>query len=114
MKKIAFISQPLYFRSMYGASLDKSFIVKEFPSTIFDCNYDALLDFNADYDIFFRGEYVPKKVLDQLSGTKIALSSEPFPRYIDGHWDFTVDSLRRYAEFRNIRDKSYDYVFQHA
>lgn len=115
MKKIAFISQPEYFRALYENDLENDFIVKEFPFT-FDMSPDKLDDliaFEADYNIFFRGEFFPSEILDQLKGKKIAISSEPFPRKIDGHWEYTLDSIGRYGAFRNIRHKNFDYVFHY-
>lgn len=115
MKKIAFISQPEYFRFVYEHDLDAFFEVREFS---FDFKTTAaiwgeLVAYRADYYIFFRGEYFPDGVLERLGGIKIALSSEPFPRLIGGKWGYTLDSLRRYREFRQIRRKRFDYVFHY-
>ncbi len=114
-KKIAFVSQPEYFRFIYEHALDEQFAVREFPYH-FGMSEEELRDlvnFEADYYIFFRGEFFPEAVLRQLKGIKIALSSEPFPRKIDGKWEYTLDSWRRYFEFRSIRHKSFDYVFHY-
>jgi len=115
MKKIAFISQPEYFRFIYENYLDDIFEVREFPFN-FDMtenDFGELVDFEADYNFFFRGEFFPEKVLNRMKGLKIALSSEPFPRKINGKWDFTSDSIKRYLIFRKIRKKNFDYVFHY-
>lgn len=115
MKKIAFISQPEYFRFIYEHDLDDIFEVREFPYhfNTKESQLNALINFNADYNIFFRGEFFPNNVLQQLEGKKIALSSEPFPRKINGKWEYTLDSIKRYLDFRNIRGKDFDYVFHY-
>lgn len=114
-KRVAFVSQPEYFRFIYEHDLDGDFEVHEFPYH-FGMSVNELqdiVDFHADYYIFFRGEFFPEVVLRQLAGVKIALSSEPFPRKIKERWEYSLDSWRRYFEFRSIRNKSFDYVFHY-
>lgn len=52
-------------------------------------------------------------MLEELSGVKVALSSEPFPRVVEGKYEYTIDSIKRYFVFRNIRKKPFDYVFHY-
>ena len=115
MEKIAFVSQPEYFLYHYdGVRLD-NYEIKEFGFH-FDYGIDKfqeLINFNADYNFFFRGEFIPDSVIESLTGLKINLSSEPFPRKINSKWNFTKDSLIRYKVFRNIRKKHYDYLFHY-
>src|SRR3990172_4577230 len=113
--KIAFISQPEYFRFMYEHDLDDFADVREFKLTYtMDAGqFSDLLEYGADHNIFFRGEHVPGEVLRELKGVKINLSSEPFPREIDGHIEFTCDSLKRYRAFKEINNKPFDYVFHY-
>lgn len=113
--KIAFISQPEYFRFIYENELEDVADVMEFKynySMLAEA-FSSLIDFNADINFFFRGEFVPNVVLEQLRGKKVNLSSEPFPRVIDGRTVYTIDSLDRYLTFRTIQTKSYDYVFHY-
>jgi spore maturation protein CgeB len=115
MKKIAFIGQPEYFRAFYENDLNNIYEVKEF-SLNFNMNendFCELIDFNAHYNIFFRGEFIPNSVLQKLNGITIALSSEPFPSYIDGKLNFTYDSYKRFETFLAIKNKQYDYVFHY-
>lgn len=113
--KIAFISQPEYFRFIYEQSLDDFADVFEFKLRmgLRPEDFAALVAYQADYNFFFRGEFVPDGVLEQLSGCNVALSSEPFPRLIDGRYEYTLDSINRYLDFRSIRNKPYDYVFHY-
>lgn len=113
--KIAFVSQPEYFSFIYEHDLD------EF-SDVLEVNLqmgmggeilEPLIEYQADYNFFFRGEFVPDGVLEKLRGQKIALSSEPFPRVIDGRNEYTCDSISRYLDFRAIRNKPYDYLFHY-
>jgi hypothetical protein len=114
-KRIAFIAQPEYFRFIYENDLDNLFIVKEFNYShhMTQLLFNKLKSFDANYYFFFRGEYIPQEYLIQLKGTKINLSSEPFPRKINTHINFSFDSLKRYLHFRKIRQKSFDYVFHY-
>lgn len=113
--KIAFVSQPEYFRFVYEHDLDDLAEVREFKLTYsMDTEqFSDLLEYGADFNIFFRGEYVPSEVLQKLRGVKINLSSEPFPREINRHIEYTGDSLERYRSFRVIRNKPFDYVFHY-
>lgn len=115
MKKVAFIAQPEYFRFMYDNALNGDFVVREFPFTFHmdSREFLDLLQFDADYNVFFRGEFFPNDVLKKLRGVKIALSSEPFPRYIEDQWEYTRDSVGRYETFRVIKTKLFDYVFHY-
>ncbi len=114
-KKIAFIAQPEYFRFIYENDLDDIFEVREFSFNfnMSEGDFDELIEFNADYNIFFRGEFFPNTVLHKIRGIKVALSSEPFPRVINEKWEFTFDSISRYIVFRKIRNKLFDYVFHY-
>ena len=116
MKKVAFIAQPEYFRFTYERDLDDLFEVREFPFhySMTDEDFVDLLDFQADYNFFFRGEFFPEVTLKKIQGVKIALSSEPFPRRINNKWEYTLDSLKRYLVFRRIRDKAFNYIFHYS
>jgi len=114
--KVAFIGQPEYFRFCYETDLEAEYDVQEFPFTfeMDDQELESLVAFNADVNIFFRGEFFSNTILNRLNGKKIALSSEPFPRYISGKLEYTADSLQRYIDFRSrIRQKSFDHVFHY-
>lgn len=113
--KIAFIGQPEYFRFIYEKDLDEISEVKEFKLTytMEKKDFEELLNYSAEINFFFRGEYIPDEVLQNLSGIKVNLSSEPFPRQINKKLEYTKDSLNRYLEFRKIRNKAFDYIFHY-
>jgi spore maturation protein CgeB len=113
--KIAIISQPEYFRAFYENDLDPLGEVREFKFnyTMTEGDFLDLEEFDADFNFFFRGEFFPEGVLNRLQGHKIALSSEPFPNYVDGSLNYSSDSLRRFEEFKKIVTKSYDYIFHY-
>lgn len=113
--RVAIVTQPEYFRFMYEHELDSFADVFEFKLQIgLDCSdFKSLIEYQADYNFFFRGEYLPDGVLDRLTGVRIALSSEPFPRLVNGSYEYTIDSIRRYFLFRSIRNKPFDYVFHY-
>ncbi|MFI3220447.1 MAG: glycosyltransferase [Methylococcales bacterium] len=113
--KIAVFSQPEYFRFMYEHDLESFADVFEFKLQIglSASDFKPLIEYQADYNFFFRGEYLPDGVLEQITGVKIALSSEPFPRLVDGRYEYTKDSILRYFLFRSIRYKPFDYVFHY-
>ena len=113
--RIAFWSQPEYFRFMYEHDLDDFADVFELKMRIGMtlADFAPLIEFAPDYTFFFRGEYAPRDVLERLGGVKVALSSEPFPRYVEGRREQTADSVARYHVFRPIRNLPFDYVFHY-
>lgn len=114
--KIAFIGQPEYFRFCYEQDLSGLHEVREFPFTFGMREEDlaALAEFDADVNFFFRGEFFPASLLRRLRGRKVAFSSEPFPRELDGRLVYTRDSWGRYLDFRaRMRDQPFDYVFHY-
>lgn len=116
--KIAFVSQPEYFRFCYEQDLNDQpgFEFREFPFHfgMGESDFESLMQYKPDLTFFFRGEFANREVIRKLSGTKVAISSEPFPREINGKIEYTQDSLRRYLSFRSlIRELPYDYVFHY-
>lgn len=114
--KVAFVSQPEYFRFCYEKDLDTLWEVREFPFHfgMDEAGLDSLIAYAPEVTFFFRGEFVPQAVLKKLSGIKIAISSEPFPRDLNGRIEYTLDSVKRYLDFRSrIRRLPYDYVFHY-
>jgi Glycosyl transferases group 1 len=115
MRKVAYVCQTDYFWPHIAKDLGEefdTFVFRLFYDLTAD-DYRELIQFDADYNFFYRGEYVPEEVLRNLKGSKINLSSEPFPKLVDGNWDYTWDSVRRYLTFRVLRDKSFDFVYHY-
>lgn len=113
--KLAIVAQPEYFGFIYGNDLDEYYDVLYLPMR-FEVGADyfqPLIDFNADINFFFRGEFVPEGVLEKLKGLRVAWSSEPFPRYINRQLNCTTDSIGRMALFLTIKDKPFDYIFHY-
>jgi hypothetical protein len=115
IKKVAFITQPEYFDFHYKDELDHLYEVKYFLNSFSDdpSFFKNVIDFDADINVFFRGEIVPKEVLQSLTGVTVNLSSEPFPKIINRSFEYTEDSLNRFKFFLKILDKPYDYVFHY-
>ena len=114
--KIAFIGQPEYFKFCYENELDSIGEIREFDLnfSMQSCDFIALQEFDADINIFFRGEFVPIEILLQLRGIKVNLSSEIFPKYLDGKLILTSDSLNRYKKFSmQMSKKIFDYIFHY-
>jgi len=112
---VAFISQPEYFRFMYENELDGIANVREFSYkfNMTKMDFSELLEYDPDLVIVFRGEFFPEEVLNELTGIKVNLSSEPFPRQIEEKYEFSNDSLCRFNLFSNIKKRSFDYIFHY-
>jgi hypothetical protein len=115
IRKVAFIAQPEYFDFHYREELEDLYEVKYFPNSFSGdpSHFDGVVAFDADINIFFRGELVPAETLHSLSGIKVNLSSEPFPKLINRSFQYTHDSLERFQFFLRIFDLPYDYIFHY-
>jgi len=111
MKNIAFVSQPQYFsctipRQMAGF---KIFEVKVNFEPGDPTRYYPCLELNEkekiDYWVFFRGEFVPQEILQQVSGKKINISTEPIGRediqrqYLTVNKNFYIEHFKQFDYF---------------
>lgn len=113
--RIAFIGQHEYFRIHYGDDLSAAHEVFET-----DFHYGMSLDefrdliaFKPEITFFFRGEFVPDGLLKRLSGVTVNLSSEPFPKVVEGRLHSNDSFVERLRTFLTIADKGFDYVFHY-
>lgn len=115
ISKVAFIAQPEYFDFHYRDVLEDEYNVKYFQNSFSEDPqfFRELVDFDADINIFFRGELVPAGVLNALSGIRVNMSSEPFPKILNRSIIYTADSLERFQFFLRIFDRPYDYIFHY-
>jgi hypothetical protein len=84
-----------------------------FNSCIEERTLQELGEYKPDFSLFFRGEFVSRESLSRIPGIKVAFSSEPFPRMLEGKLVYTVDSIGRYRVFSRIRETPFDYVFHY-
>ena len=119
--KLAFVGQLEYNAPLYETDLDDLYVVRRF-SPIFDpaAGHEAtastmgpLLDFNPDVAVFFRPEYFSNSLLSRLKCVKIGISTEPFPKYIDDKFHFTLDSIGRFKLFLKAAELSFKYIFHY-
>jgi len=75
--------------------------------------YSALTAFAPDITVVFRGEFMPPAVIERLPGVRIAISTEPMPKWLDEQWNYTSDSLRRFEKFLKVFERKFDYVFHY-
>lgn len=115
ISKVAFIAQPEYFDFHYRDILEDAYEVQYFQNSFSENPefFRSLVDFDADINIFFRGELVPAEVLNALSGIRVNMSSEPFPKILNRSIIYTADSLERFQFFLRIFDRPYDYIFHY-
>ncbi len=110
--RIAFICQDEYFRIHFEKDLDDEYAVRAFPMQFHQpiSFFADVIEYDADFNVFFRGEFLPDGLLEKLRGVTINISSEPFPKMVDGTLHATLDSYWRLDAFLAIRDKGFDYV----
>jgi len=111
MKNIAFCGQMSYFqvcipRQMSGFKIFEVNVNFEpgDPTRFYPC-----LELNEkekiDYWVFFRGEFVPQEVLQQISGKKINISTEPLGRediqkmYLGQNKPFFLEHFKQFDYF---------------
>jgi hypothetical protein len=111
MKNIAFVGQLHYFgvtipRHMNGFKIYELNINFE-PGD--PSRFDPVLELNKkekiDYWVFFRGEFTPQFVLDELEGKKINISTEPIGRedvqrmYLGVNKPFFIEHFKHFDYF---------------
>lgn len=114
--KVAFVGQMEYFRFHFEDDLNDLYEVRKFQLRWFDPPadyYEDLVAFRPDVTVAFRGEFLPAALFPRLSGIKIALSSEPMPKILDGELVHTADSLGRFRRFLTIFDRPFDFIFHY-
>jgi hypothetical protein len=113
--KLAFVGQKEYFRFHFENDLDGFYEVKKFQwrSDAPVDYYEDVIAFKPDLTVIFRAELVPAGLFTRLSVTKIAISSEPMPKIIEGNLMHTADSLRRFELFKTIFERRLDYIFHY-
>jgi hypothetical protein len=113
--KLAFVGQKEYFRFHFENDFDDLYEVKKFQwrSDAPVDYYEDVIAFQPDLTIIFRAELLPAGLFTRLSGTKIAISSEPMPKIIGGNLMHTADSLRRFELFKTIFERRLDYIFHY-
>jgi hypothetical protein len=119
--KLAFVGQPEYNNAFIESDLDDLFTVRRFavrfdPTRAMEASVATmanLIDFAPDIAVFFRGEFMGNDVLSAIRGLKIGISTEPFPKDLDGKFHYTSDSIGRFKDFTKIADRELDYVFHY-
>ena len=78
--KIAVFSQPEYFRFMYEHELESFAEIFEFKlqMDLSACDLKPLIEYQADYNFFFRGECLPDGVLEQINGVRVPYRANLF------------------------------------
>ena len=113
--KLALIYQKEYFEYLFDKKLSEEFeLFTQYINLGTQAeDLDELVDFNADINIVFRGEFFPTQTLTKLKGIKVAISTEPFPKIIDSKFNYTLDSILRFRNFLPVFDKDFDYIFHY-
>jgi hypothetical protein len=119
--KIAFIGQPEYNAPLYEADLDDLYEIRRFP-IVFDPRQGDLatvtgiadaIDFAPDIAVFFRPDFISNDVLRRMTGLKIGISTEPYPKYISGVFHYTSDSIKRLKLLTRVAVHQLDYLFHY-
>ena len=115
VKTVAFIAQPEYFDFHYRSALESRYAVGYFNNSFSENSGDfkELINFDADINVFFRGDFIPTEVLNALGGVRVNLSSEPFPKIINNSLVYTSDSLKRFELFLTVLGRPFDYIFHY-
>lgn len=72
-----------------------------------------LVDFQPDVAIFFRPQLFSNTLLSRLTGVKIGLSTEPFPKLIDTAFHYTKESICCFKALLGAASLDFAYIFHH-
>jgi hypothetical protein len=118
--KVAFVGQPEYNSPLYENDLSDMYVTRNF-CTLFDLKINrmnaesmtSLIEFRPDISICFRPEYFSKELIAVLSGIKVGVSTEPFPKYVDGEFHYSLDSISRFRNFLQAAPLGFDFIFHY-
>lgn len=118
--KVAFVGQPEYNSPLYENDLDDTYTTTNF-CTLFDLKLNRmsaqsmspLIEFRPDISICFRPEYFSKELLAALSGIKVGISTEPFPKCVDGKFYYSLDSISRFRNLLQAAPLGFDFIFHY-
>lgn len=111
--RLAFIGQREYFACHVDCASAGAVKFFHFDFGAEDDLISAVTKFNPQYTFVFRGEFPSLGTTAKLPGIRIAISTEPMPKLVDGQLQFTSDSLGRFKKFLGTFDRCYDYVFHY-
>jgi hypothetical protein len=119
--KIAFVGQPEYNAPLYETDLDDLYEVQRFPIVLNPKQGDLatvtgmtdVINFAPDIAVFFRPDFISNDVFRRVTGIKIGISTEPFPKYISGVFHYTSDSIKRLKLLTRVAVDQLDYVFHY-
>jgi hypothetical protein len=118
--KVAFIGQPEYNSPLYEDDLDDIYTTRKFNAS-FDLKLNklsaksmpGLIEFRPDISICFRPEYFSKELVAVLSGIKVGISTEPFPKYVNGEFYYSLDSISRFKNLLRAAPLGFDFIFHY-
>jgi hypothetical protein len=119
--KIAFVAQPEYNAPLYETDLDDLYEIRRFPIVFYPAQRDVatatsmadLITLAPDIAVFFRPDFINNDVLRRLTGLKIAISTEPYPKYISGAFHYTSDSIKRLKLLTRVAVHQFDYLIHY-
>ena len=103
--KIAFVEQPEYNAPLHETDLDDLYEIRRFPIVFDPAQGDVatatsmadLITFAPDIAVFFRPDFINNDVLRRITGLKIGISTEPYPKYFSGAFHYTSDSINLFT-----------------
>jgi len=121
IERVAFIGQLEYNLPFFESDLSEQFDAKVFHARAsnagfaFSTSEDGIHidEFKPDISVFFRPEFFRNEALDRLGGIKIAISTEPFPKFINGKLFFSKDSISRFKRFLAASELNFDYILHY-
>src|SRR5215469_538576 len=119
--KIAFIGQPEYNAPLYETDLDDLYEIRRLPIVFNSTEGDLatvtdiadVTNFAPDIAVFFRPDYINDDLLSRITGLKIGISTEPFPKYISGTFHYTSDSIKRLKLLTRVAVHQLDCLFHY-
>jgi Glycosyl transferases group 1 len=119
--KIAFIGQPEYNAPLYETDLDDLYEIRRFPIVLDPTKGHVatvtgmvdVINFAPDIAVFFRPDFISNDVLPRITGLKIGISTEPYPKYISGAFHYTSDSINRLKLLTRVAVHQLDYLFHY-
>lgn len=91
---VYYVGQRLYF----GKQVPQDAMWLELAHGL-DCNWNVLLEVDADLFVFFMPHHVPPNIRARLRDKVVGVHAEPLPKFINGKYTVSEDTHKRLIEF---------------
>ena len=104
--KVCYVGQRLYF----GKQVSRDATWLELAVGL-DCNWNVLLDVDADLFVFFMPHHLPPNIKRRIKHKMVGVHAEPLPKFIKGEYKSSKDLVQRMIDMTVAFD--FEHLYHH-